>query len=331
MIIKTKAFPRVGLIGNPSDGYHGKTISFVFKNFNAQVILYETPGLEILPNEKDHSRFNSINGLVHDVNLYGYYGGIRILKAAVKVFYDYCMNNKIQLHKHNFTIRYNSDIPHQVGLAGSSAIITACFRALMTFYQVDIPLPVQANLILSVEKDELDINAGLQDRVVQVYENMVYMDFDKEIMQRQGYGLYEEMDVGLLPRLYIAYKSDLSEGSEKAHKKLRDKYEKKDKYFLNAIDSWINITDEFKEAIIKRNIDKIPKLLNANFDIRREVYNISTENQKMVNTARSVNGVSAKFTGSGGAIVGTYKDEKTYKRLEQELKKINITVLKPIF
>ena len=37
MIIQTKAYPRVGLIGNPSDGYFGKTISFVFKNYPENV------------------------------------------------------------------------------------------------------------------------------------------------------------------------------------------------------------------------------------------------------------------------------------------------------
>lgn len=31
-----------------------------------------------------------------------------------------------------------------------------------------MPKPIRANFILSVEKDELYINAGLQDRVVQV-------------------------------------------------------------------------------------------------------------------------------------------------------------------
>ena len=46
MIIKTRAFPRAALIGNPSDGYHGKTIAFVFSNYHAEVQLYESPELE---------------------------------------------------------------------------------------------------------------------------------------------------------------------------------------------------------------------------------------------------------------------------------------------
>lgn len=149
MIIEEKAYPRVGLIGNPSDGYFGKTISFAFRNFCAKVVLYETPELEILPNSKDASVFSSVQELTNDVYMHGYYGGIRLLKATIKKFYDYCRDNDIELHNRNFTIRYESNIPHGVGLAGSSAIITACLRALMTFYGVSIPKYTQANLILS--------------------------------------------------------------------------------------------------------------------------------------------------------------------------------------
>ena len=49
MIITTKAYPRAALIGNPSDGYFGKTIAFTFSNFSATVVLYESPELVIEP------------------------------------------------------------------------------------------------------------------------------------------------------------------------------------------------------------------------------------------------------------------------------------------
>ena len=131
MIIRKTAYPRAGLIGNPSDGYYGKTMAFAFTNFEAEVTLYETPELEILPNTRDHSRFEGIDALAEDVRHFGYYGGIRLLKAAIKKFHDYARQSGVSLHGRNFTIRYRSNIPHLVGLAGSSAIITACFRALM--------------------------------------------------------------------------------------------------------------------------------------------------------------------------------------------------------
>ncbi|MHC4501595.1 MAG: mevalonate kinase family protein [Planctomycetota bacterium] len=320
MIIRTKAYPRVGLIGNPSDGYFGKTISFAFSNFCAEVVLYESPELEILPSQKDHSR--------KDVKLHGYYGGIRLLKATVKTFFDYCKENNVELHKKNFTIRYSSNIPHGVGLAGSSAIITACLRALMTFHGVSIAKYTQANLVLSAEADELHIAAGLQDRVIQVYEGLVYMDFSEDIMARQGYGYYERLDPALLPRLYVAYREDLGEPTEKFHSNIRSRFDEGEAQVTGAMRYWAGLTDKVKRCLVKGQTAKIGELLNANFDRRRKIYRLSEENLQMVERARRA-GASAKFTGSGGAIVGTYKDEQMLDRLRKELQRLKVKVIKP--
>ncbi|MDD5063239.1 MAG: GHMP kinase [Phycisphaerae bacterium] len=328
MIICSKAYPRVGLIGNPSDGYFGKTISFAFGNFCAEVVLYETPELEILPSEKDHSRFNSITDIVKDVNLHGYYGGIRLLKATIKKFHDYCREHQIELHKKNFTIRYASNIPHSVGLAGSSAIITGCLRALSAFYGVSIPKYIQANLILSAEVDELHISAGLQDRVIQVYEGLVYMDFSKEIMDRQGYGVYEPLDPELLPKLYVAYREDLSEPTEIFHNNIRERFRRGEQEVVDAMQYWAELAVKLRSCLLNRQTEKISDLLNANFDQRRKIYRISDENIQMVETARSV-GASAKFTGSGGAIVGTYENDQMFDQLREKLRKLKIKVIKP--
>ncbi len=328
MIIRTRAYPRVGLVGNPSDGYFGKTISFAFSNFCAEVVLYESPELEILPCQKDQSQFKSVRELVRDVNLHGYYGGIRLLKATVKRFYDYCHENQIELNDNNFTIRYLSNIPHGVGLAGSSAIITACMRALMAFYGVSIPKPVQAGLILSAEKDELHISAGLQDRVIQVYEGLVYMDFNKDLMASCGHGNYEPLNPDWLPPLFVAYREELSEVSDVFHNNIRDRFNRGEKPVVEAMKFWASITDEMKACLEQQDMQRVGELINANFDKRREIYSINPDNIDMVEQARSL-GCSAKFTGSGGAIVGTYPDKETLSKLKKTMKRIGIEVIKP--
>ena len=327
MIIRTVSYPRAALIGNPSDGYFGKTIAFLFRNFKARVVLYESPELEILPAEYDSAVFASMKDLVSDVRLYGYYGGLRLLKAAVKRFYEYCEQKEIEIADRNFTIRYESDIPYRLGLAGSSAIITACMRALMTFFGIAIPRPALANLVLSVELDELKISAGLQDRVAQAYECPVYMNFEEPVMKRQGFGIYRTISMEALPPLYIAWRKDLSEGSEVVHNDFRERYHFKDKAVLDAIEKWKDLTDEMYTRLMSgdRNVGD---LIDRNFDIRRSVMTISPRNLKMVETARSV-GASAKFTGSGGAIIGTYADAKMFEKLCQRLGSIGVDVLKP--
>ncbi|MEZ4773959.1 MAG: GHMP kinase [Bacteroidia bacterium] len=328
MIITTYSFPRAALIGNPSDGYYGKTIAFVFRNFHAKVLLYETPELEIIPQERDRSTFLSVEGLCRDVEMYGYYGGIRLLKAAIKKFYEHCQDNGIKLSNKNFTIRYSTTIPNRLGLAGSSAIITACIKALMRFYEVEIPIPIQANLVLSVETEELGIGAGLQDRVAQAFETPVYMDFDKTVMELQGYGNYQTIEPRVLPPLYIAYRTDLSEGSEVVHNNLRERYDLGDEKIHQAIKGFADLTTQAKACLESGDSARLGELLNANFDLRCSIMEVSSANKRMVELARSV-GASAKFTGSGGAIIGTYKDEKMYKKLADVFESEQIAVLKP--
>ncbi|MBL8029274.1 MAG: GHMP kinase [Fibrobacteres bacterium] len=328
MIIREKAYARAGLIGNPSDGYFGKTISFRIKNFCAEVTLYETPEIEILPTERDHCTYSDINALVHDINRFDYYGGVRLIKAAIKRFADYCREKKVPLPKKNFTVRYNSNIPQHVGMAGSSAIITATFLSLMKFYDVKIDKEILPNLILSVETVELKLAAGLQDRVIQVYGGLVYMDFNRELMTATGHGRYESLPLDRLPKLYVAYRQDLAEVSDVVHSNLRSRFDSGDPVIHNAMKFFASITDQAKAVLLGTSDLDLGTLMNSNFDKRCEIMHISEPNMKMVQLARST-GATAKFTGSGGAIVGTYKNEEMFDNLSDILNKENIAIFKP--
>ena len=124
MIVTKRAYARVGFVGNPSDGYNGKTIAFTIGDYYSEVVLYESPELELRPGPQDDAVFASLDDLVQNVGQTGYYGGVRLLKAAAKKFAQYCYQHGIKLAPRNFTVRYDTNIPRQVGLGGSSAIIT---------------------------------------------------------------------------------------------------------------------------------------------------------------------------------------------------------------
>ena len=327
MIIRTSSYPRVGLIGNPSDGYFGKTIAACFKGFQSSIELWESPELELLPSRRDHSVFSSIESLHEDVQLHGYYGGFRLLKATIKTFLDYCRQYGVQLDGRKFTLRYKSDIPARVGLAGSSAIITACARALMGFYSVAIPRHLLANLVWTVENHELGIPSGLQDRVAQAYQGVVFMDFNRSLMEARGYGDYTLLDPAQLPSLYVAYREDLSEGTEVFHNDLRTRWNAGEKEVVEAMAFWADLSTGFREAMQSGDRASMHKLMNANFDKRASLYNVGDGNREMVALARSV-GASAKFAGSGGAIVGIYDGDEGFQQLETAFAPKNIRVLR---
>lgn len=327
-MIETYAYARAGLLGNPSDGYHGKTISFLVRNFRARVLLSPSARLEIRPSKADMPVFESLDDLYRTTRWRGYYGGIRIIQALLVRLLDYCQEQGIRLEERNFTIEYETNIPLRLGMGGSSSIITAALRALCQYFRLDIPLPVQANLVLETETRELGVPAGLQDRVIQVYEGLVYMDFSKDLMERQGYGAYERLDAGLLPDVYLAYRTSLSEGTEVFHNNVRERWRSGDPEIVNAMKTWAGYAEQGRRALLERDYPTLDRLIDANYDLRASIYRISEGNREMMRLARSV-GACANFAGSGGAIVGTYKGEAMFTALVAALEPAGVAVIKP--
>ena len=327
-LIRTKAYARAGLVGNPSDGYFGKTISIIVKNMCAAVTLWESPELIIEETERDRSRFKSMDRLLEQVRRFGYYSGVRLLKATVRRFADYCRGAGFALPARNFTVRYDSNIPRHVGLAGSSAIITAFLRALCRFYEVEMPLVEQPNLILAVENEELNISAGLQDRVVQAYEGVVYMDFNRDLMKREGHGAYEPMPPELLPPLFIAYRTDLQEGSEVFHNNIRQRFEAGEPQVVEAMRRFADLAESAKQALLDGRPMDIGPLMDRNFDLRATLYPISERNREMVRIGRE-NGAWVKYSGSGGAVIGVFPDDETYEQIERAFQDADFKIFRP--
>ncbi len=329
-LLRKRAYARAGLIGNPSDGYHGKTISIIVRNFFAEVVLYPWEDMELIPSQEDKSRFGSIHELVHDVELHGYYGGLRLVKATIKKFVEFCQD-RFPLHERNFSIRYESNIPRAVGMAGSSAIIVATLRALMEYYDVQIPRHVQPSLVLSVEADELGISAGLQDRVIQVLEGAVYMDFSTAVMQSEmglEYGSYLPLDPAFLERIYVAYCTDVGEPTEVFHNNLRLRYNRDEPDVVQAMESFAELAVAGREALGQGDLEELGRLMDQNFDLRSRICELPATQVEMVERAREV-GAAAKFAGSGGAIVGVYRDQMMFEQLQAVLGDLNCKVFRP--
>ena len=327
-MIETYAYARAGLLGNPSDGYYGKTLAVLVRNFRARVLVFPSARLEIRPSKADMPVFENLDELYALTRWRGYYGGIRILQALVVRFIDYCHERGITLPNRNFTMEYESTIPLRLGMGGSSAIITAALRALMEYFEIEIPLAEQSKLVLEVETIEIGVPAGPQDRVIQVYEGLVYMDFRKDLMQSRGFGEYEKLDPKLLPSIYVAYRTTLSEGTEVFHNNVRERWRNGDPLILDAMNTWADYAEKGKAALQQEDFSTFSRLVDANFDLRAKLYEISKGNLELIEAARRA-GASANFAGSGGAIVGCYQDESMFAKLQTEFAAIGAGVLKP--
>ncbi|XP_063293094.1 uncharacterized protein LOC134578052 isoform X2 [Pelobates fuscus] len=307
--ITCRAYARIGIIGNPSDGYYGKTISMSIANFWAEVTISESKKLVLVPHPlNDPTEFGSLLDLFYISRKEGYLGGLRLLQATCKKFYEFCSEKGIALSKQNFTVKYNVNIPRQVGLAGSSAIVSATLKCLMEFYNLtddDLPKSMRPNFILDVEKEELFITAGLQDRVVQVYEGLVYMNFSKSLMEEQGYGNYENMDMECAPPFWLAYMRDPSD-SGVIHSNVRQRWINGDPDVLEAMRLFAELTDQARIAMENKDWPELAELMNRNLELRRSIFTdscLGQGNLKMIEIAKQ-HGSAVKFPGSGGAVIG---------------------------
>src|SRR3954464_8399506 len=120
-LTRKRAYARGGLLGNPSDGYHGKTLSFSVRNYWAEVALYEWDSVEIVLAADDRARFDSVADLARDVRLHGYYGGIRLIKATIKRFVEHCQTRGLALHDRKFSVPFRTQTRDRWGWGGPTA------------------------------------------------------------------------------------------------------------------------------------------------------------------------------------------------------------------
>jgi len=325
-----RAFARAGLLGNPSDGYFGRTLSVVLRNYQATVALNESPQLSIESDIEGPTVFRDLGDLLESVSRRGYQGQGKLIQATIRVFHDHCETRGRTLSNRTFSLRCQTTIPRQVGLAGSSAIVTATLRALMSFFDVAISREEQPNLVLSAEVEELGIEAGLQDRVVQVYEGLVFMDFSRDLMEDRGYGQYESLDPSILPRMFVAHLPTSSKRSGMALGGLKRRWESGHRETHEVLRRIAELASAGREAILAGDSATFSALMNENFDLRRRIMAIGEGDLAMVEAAREL-GASAKLTGSGGAIIGVLSGDELAERVRKRMLSLGARVVEPVW
>jgi galactokinase/mevalonate kinase-like predicted kinase len=323
------SYARVGLMGNPSDQLHGKSMAVTIDNFWARVVVTPSPVLEIAQHPiADQARFGSLHDVDSTVGRNGYAGGMRLILAALRRFRLMCLEEKLVPDEsalaRPFNLKYDTNVPRQVGLAGSSCIVSAVFKALAQFYGVTLNPVTAPNAVLAAEWQELGIHAGLMDRVAQIWGGLVHMDFEKEALTaRGGHGAYSRLPLALLPPLYLAYAMDPSD-SGKIHSDVKERYFRGDEEVIAASRQWRDIVDRTVEALHNRDHGRFCDLVDENFDLRRKLYGdqcLGHKNLHMIEIARR-HASAAKFPGSGGAVLVVPRpaaEEKDISAMREEM------------
>lgn len=316
-LCRTHALPRVGLLGNPSDGYGGRVISFTFSDFRATVEMNSSQVSTI--GAYENAAAIAAADIAHRLEDGNDDGGTRLLLAATKRF---CSETDLEVR--GFSMTCSSTIPRQVGLAGSSAIIIAALRGLMAWHEVSIATARIAELALRAETEDLGIAAGPQDRVIQSFEGLVDMDFGADGPAEP----YVPMAPHLLPPLFVAWDPTAAESSDVAHNDIKGRYERGEAAVVHAMKTFPQLAARGRVALEEHDAATFRDLVNENFDLRASIWNLRARDIEMVELARH-HGAACKFTGSGGAVVGVMPHEEDYSAIASAFKDASFNIIRP--
>jgi len=337
-LISTTVPSRVGILGNPSDGYGGRTLALAVPHFSATVDLEEADRLEIVVNFDDEPTWDSVGDLVDRVDCHGYGTGPQLLAATVRTFADVASFEVASgadvspvlsgFGSARFRLTYRTSIPRQVGLAGSSALVIAALRCLAEFTGLDIPDHILPSVALRVETEQLGVTAGLQDRVVQTYGGLVAMHFgEMETDARFGvtHGEYHRVDADHLPPLFVAYREAAAEPSDQFHRVLRRRFEDGDATIRDVLHHLAGLALEGEAALRWKDPGRFAALIAGNMRLRRQLGRIAESQLELVDLADTCD-AAATFAGSGGAIVGAYDDDEHLARIAAALRTVDAVV-----
>jgi len=124
----------------------------------------------------------------------------------------------------------------------------------------------------------------------------------------------------------VAFSPAAGEPTEIVHSDLRARYEQGDAEVLRAMKFFANLAQQFRDECIGGDCSTLPRLIDENFDLRSGICRMQRQHREMIETARAV-GATAKFAGSGGAIVGSYRDPTMFGQLVVELEKLGCRVM----
>jgi glucuronokinase len=320
-VARVRVPARSALVGNPSDGFGGATIAFTLDELEAVVRAEPALGVE-LEAEGERLEFADLGalGAAAARGEYPSEGPLALMMAASRRFAE----RNEGLADRGVRLRVErSTIPPAVGLAGSSAIVIGALRALGDLFGDPIPVDQLPEFALACEAEELGIPAGLQDRVVQTYGGLIFMDFDPSL---PGWGRHEPLDDGLLPSLFVAWLAGDQTDSGEIHRSAHERFDRGDDQIAAVMSAIGGLARRALTPLTLGDGAGLGVLLDENFDLRRRIYDLDPRHVAMIAAAREL-GAPANYTGSGGAIVGLFRDEDHLARLRESLEALGCELL----
>lgn len=298
MALTCSAPARANLIGNPTDIYGGAVLSCSV-DLRARVRVEEGRGLELatgaevceVRREQDLER----RGDAFDLG--------RAVLAAVGT-----AGLEARIH-------YESEIPRQSGMGGSSALVVSLLQALRSFRGKPLGRYELAEAARAVELGLMKVVCGYVDQYMCSFGGLRHLDFrDKQLdgsANCQPYATVESLadEVDELP-FVLAY-TGVQHHSGAVHSPIRERWLAGDPEVVAGYRRVTELAGLGKRALLARDWLRLGALMNENHDIQRGFGGSGESNERLVTAALGAGALGAKLAGAGngGTVVALAREE----------------------
>jgi len=294
-MIRASAPGRCGIVGNPTDMYGGSVLSCSVPQ-RATVTLEEadtltlvTQGQElVLRTPEDFVRHNDLFDLP---------------KVALR---------HMRLTGLHLRIEYDSEIPFQAGLSGSTALLAALVAALLEYTGQRFVRHYFAEYIRYLELNRMGVVGGYQDAYMVTFGGLNYMEFrDKEYyraVDEELFATVEPLAAHLNHIPFIVAHTGVQRVSGTVHKPLRERWLDGEPTVVESYRRIAVLGRQGKRALLLGDWETLGRLMNENHAIQRDLGGSGAQNERLIQAALEAGALSAKLAGAGhgGTIIALH-------------------------
>lgn len=212
-------------------------------------------------------------------------------------------------------LAYDSEIPPQSGVGGSSALLVALLGALDAWLGRARERSGLAEAAREVERKLLGIQCGFVDHYMAAYGGLRFLDFaGKADLAGEGPGpcAVVESLAERVPRLpFLLAFTGVRHDSGSVHGPIRRRFERGEAEVVRAYERVAELGRLGRAAMLAADWSGLAELMNENHAIQRELGGSGAPNEAMIAAARDAGAPAAKLAGAGdgGTVVALWLDD----------------------
>ncbi|MBN1318053.1 MAG: hypothetical protein JXA42_21400 [Anaerolineales bacterium] len=289
---------RAGIIGNPTDMYGGSVLSCSV-GMRARVTVTPAENL-LLETNKETCWIKDREDLRPQNDLFD-------LPRAIL---DYLRLPKLQCR-----LFFESDIPMQSGLAGSTALVVALLQAFLAWQGEKIHLYQLAERARYIELNYLKVVCGYQDAYMCTFGGLNYMDFRGKQFYREAEGelfaTIEPLSAFTETLPFVLGFTGVRHISGEVHKPIRERWLEGEQEIVQGYRRVTELARIGKKALLLQDWPLLGRLMNENHRIQRDFGGSGESNERLIDAALEAGASGAKLAGAGngGTIIALWPQE----------------------